>query len=254
MDTIVDDSDQNDSGVGSDVDKSDVAPVKTTEQTAAEVERQTLARAETRYVKSLRVVMVGVLLAMTLAISLLTCLYSRYVEQEEFEAHYAAISLTLVDNFHDSFERRLSALDGLGTGITSYAKNTQQIFPNVTVMDFEVMGAIARIQADSAYIIYMPVVTDETRAGFEAYAEETFPHYVQSFYAEHGMRAQQDTKYGYVEVDIEGDSSNGSGDNGDENDGDGSTRKLHARYDVPHDTVHRIYGDQVRTKKTRYFI
>ena len=201
--------------------------VQGTKRQAAEEERQTLAKAETQAVWRVRIVMMFILLSMTIAISVVTYRYSRQVEQDEFTSHYESVSLTLVENFHDSFERRLAALDGLSSAITSHAKSSGSTFPNVTMPDFEVLGATARIQADSAYIIWLPLVTDDTRAGFEAYAVEQQGHVMPAFLNERNLRMQQDAKYGYTD--------------NDPNVGP-ATRKLHARHDVPHENVHRVWG------------
>jgi hypothetical protein len=68
--------------------------------------------------------------------------------------------------------RRLGAINSMATAITSYALDTKQTFPFVTIPHFEIRGSDLRIQADAAIILWTPLVTDETRVAWEDYALE----------------------------------------------------------------------------------
>jgi hypothetical protein len=60
----------------------------------------------------------------------------------------------------------------------------------------ELRGANTRILADGLLIYYTPLVTNENRKGWEAYATENHGLFMQSFLAESELRARQDAAFG----------------------------------------------------------
>ena len=69
-------------------------------------------------------------------------------------------------------------------------------FPNVTIPNFEVLASNCRVQAGGVLVNYMPLVTDETRAGWEAYANEARNWIYPAFQSEMELVAQQDAQFG----------------------------------------------------------
>lgn len=163
---------------------------------AAKATRQSLARQETRAVTALRYAVLLVLLCTALGVSLATFFYSRSVEQDSFQAEFESVAVTTLRSFVEAVEHRLTAMDAVGSGVTSHAKSSGETFPNVTVPDFEIKGATLRTQTDSIYSFWLPLVTDDTRAGFEAYTQQTQMHMFQSYMAEEGLRQYQDAYFG----------------------------------------------------------
>jgi hypothetical protein len=81
----------------------------------------------------------------------------------------------------------------MATAITSYALDTKQAFPFVTVPNFEIRGSDLRVQADSLTVQWMPLVTDETRTAWEEYTLTNRAQIDEAF--------EQDTKRSKIQDD-----------------------------------------------------
>ena len=217
---------------------------------AAKATRQSLARGETKAVKCLRYLVLTVLLATAIGVSLATLFYSRSVEQDSFQAEFESVAVVTIRSFVEAVEHRLTAMDAMAAGVTSHALSSGETFPNVTVPDFEVKGATLRTQTDSIYSFWLPLVTDETRKGFEAYTKMKQGHMFQSYMAEEGLRQYQDASFGInktetqatdqqaEETEAEAEISPGGG---------GARRELHPGPMEVHPTIHdEIWGFDVR--------
>ena len=166
--------------------------------------REVLAKQENKAVAWLRVLVFFVLLVTAILVSVGTYLYTRNDEEEDFEHDFSANAAKVIEAFHDAVDQKLGAAGTLSTTITSIAISTGATFPNVTIPDIEVRskgwptyqqqglrirkstndkcplfaslnkfhGSNARIGADSALYFWLPLVTDETRKGWEAYAAD----------------------------------------------------------------------------------
>jgi hypothetical protein len=135
-----------------------------------ETDYKTLARRETKVVKVLRVLVLVLLFVMATLTSVGVYFYTSNEETLNFESGYKANAQRIVESFHDAVERRLEAMNSMSTTITSYSLDTKQSFPFVTIPHFEIRGSDLRVQADTTNIIWMPLVTDETRDAWEEYA------------------------------------------------------------------------------------
>jgi hypothetical protein len=138
-----------------------------------------------------------------IGVSLATFYYSRFVEEDSFEAQFDSVAVVTLKSFVEAVESDLKAMDSLASGITSHALNSGETFPNVTVPDWEVKGATLRVQTDGMYLFWLPLVTDEDRAGYEEYTKLKQAHLLQSFVAEEGFRAQQDAYFGLGGEDVD---------------------------------------------------
>lgn len=173
--------------------------VENLQQVAAKNTRKNLARSETKAVSCLRYVVLSVLLATAIGVSVATYMYSRRVEQRSFSSEFEGVAATTLRSFAEAVEHRLAAMDVLATGITSYALDSGEVFPNVTVPDWEVKGGQLRTQTDGIYSFFLPLVTDETRAGYEAYCKVKQGQLFQGYVAEESMRVYQDKLFGIEE-------------------------------------------------------
>jgi hypothetical protein len=135
-----------------------------------EPDDKTLARGETKVVKVLRVSVLVLLLVTATLTSVGVYIYTSNEETLNFESGYQAGAQRIVESFHDAVERRLGAVNSMATAITSHSLDTEQAFPFVTIPNFEIRGSDTRVQADATGIIWMPLVTDETRDAWEEYA------------------------------------------------------------------------------------
>ncbi|CAB9524168.1 Receptor-type guanylate cyclase gcy [Seminavis robusta] len=232
---------------------------------AARETRESLAREETRAVSCLRWVVLLVLLATAASVSVITFFYSRRVEEEQFLAEFASVAAMTLRSFVEAVEHKMGAMDTMATGITSYALASGETFPNVTVPDYEIKGASIRTQTDSIYSFWLPLVTDETRAGYEAYCWPRQQHFLKSYMQEEGLRQYQDAMFNISrpetrsaetkaedatakeEQRMEQQQQQQKHDHGDgskhTHGDDGSRRDLHVAPPPIHETLHeRIWG------------
>jgi Adenylate and Guanylate cyclase catalytic domain len=73
--------------------------------------------------------------------------------------------------------------------------------PNVTIPDFELRGANARIQAAGVMIYWLPLVTDESSAGWEEYSKANHNWLMEAFARETQWKASQDAAFGLEAYD-----------------------------------------------------
>jgi hypothetical protein len=175
----------------------------TTKDKAAHDTKRTLARRETRHVSLLRYVFVLILLVTALGASLATYYYAAKVEQDNFQSEFDNVAEVTQRSFVEAVQRRLHALDVFSSGITSHALNPSNTdaFPNVTVPDWEVKGAQLRTQTDGVFVIWLPLVTDETRAGYEAYTQHMQGQLFQSYGKEEMARQYQDMHFNITKME-----------------------------------------------------
>ena len=163
---------------------------------AAKDTRKNLARQESQAVTCLRYVVLLVLLTTATGASVAAYYYARGVEENSFDAEFASVAIVVLRSFVEAFEQKISSMDAMATGITSHAKATGEVFPNVTVPDYEVKGGTVRTQTDSIFMFWLPLVTDENRQGYEEYTKMQQAHLFQSYMTEEGLRQYQDAVFG----------------------------------------------------------
>jgi hypothetical protein len=179
-------------------------------KSVSEHEFASLAKRETHQVKILRW-LVLVLLLTTATLSAVGVYYfTKNLEKNNFEADYQVNALKIIESFQEHVARKLGAINSLATAITSYALDTQQNFPMVTIPNFAMRGSDLRVQADAVIIHWMPLVTNETRSAWEDYA---FKHRFQideEFAEDKRQRTAQDAFFGMSEEETSGGKVGGS--------------------------------------------
>jgi hypothetical protein len=88
--------------------------------------------------------------------------------------------------------------------MTSHAIASGSTFPNVTVPDFEVHADATPVLSRAPFVQYLPLVTDEIRKEWEAYATENQGHLIPAFAKEMGLKGVQDAKYNITKPYEEG--------------------------------------------------
>jgi class 3 adenylate cyclase len=166
-----------------------------TVQGESAVERATLARNENRIVAWTKAVVFVVLLVSTVLVCVSVARYIRADQKKDFELAFAADSAKLLDSFQDSIEQTLEAVNALSVSITSHALATGSVFPNVTLPHFGIRFADSRILSHAVFIQYHPIVTDETRAGWEAYQIENRDTYDESLETQTFLLDYQDKQF-----------------------------------------------------------
>jgi len=171
---------------------SDLIPM-TAKQRAAMDTKKRLARSETNVIKFLRTFTILVLFLATVGTSIFVYMRVNQIEGKKFEAEFMAQALKMHEGVQLNIEKKLSSIDALSLSVTSHALSGDG-FPNVTIPDFEVRGASTRTLGDMLMVYFLPVVTNETRLGWEAYARQEQVHNLQSFNKENSYRTAQDEK------------------------------------------------------------
>jgi class 3 adenylate cyclase len=157
-----------------------------------DMERKTLARKENKAVFWSRIVVFVVLL--TTAALVITFVYkiTSRAQQNSFEISFESDSLKVLDSFYQSIERMMDASDALSISYTSYALSSGLTFPNVTLPDYQLRTVNTRIMSEAVVFNYHPLVTDETRKGWEAYAIDNRAQFNVSAATEFGWIQYQD--------------------------------------------------------------
>lgn len=139
----------------------------------AQLERQQLAaKSGTKAVSRLRLLAFLVLLVTAMIVCIGVFWYTYQDEQADFEYIFESSAQRVMQSFHDSVCRLLVGMDALSVAITSYALDTNATFPFVTVPHMELRGASTRILTKSVATNYVPLVSDEDRLEWEAYATQ----------------------------------------------------------------------------------
>jgi hypothetical protein len=161
-----------------------------------ETDYKTLARRETKVVNVLRVLVLVLLFVTATLTSVGVYFYLSKEETQHFESTYQANAERIVESFHDAVGRRLGAINSMATSITSYSLDAKQTFPFVTIPNFAIRGSDLRVQADAASILWMPLVTDETRVAWEEYALINRSQVDEAFLEDAKGRETQDEEFG----------------------------------------------------------
>ena len=222
-------------GSSVDLEHHDAAAVVPTTKLAADQERQTLARQETRVVMALRIVVLLVLLCTGVAMSWWTYSYTRNLEEEDFAASFSSAAQAVLESFHDAMNNNFGSVDALSAAVTEHALTTDQSFPNVTFPGFHVLAAATRVMTNAIYVFYIPLVTDATRRGYEAYCQEEQGYLFPAFFEQQTLVAVQDAYFGLEPAPLPGQRNR--------------NRNLHFNLEDQHPTIHaEIFGSEVSTE------
>lgn len=125
----------------------------------------------TRRINAFRLLSLVLLLSIATSASVLVYVSSAEAERREFRRDFDAQAQFMVQALQTKMPAKLGALATLADTITAHAAATNQNFPRVSVPDFAVLASHVRVQADAWTVQYSPVVTDQTRADWEAYTQ-----------------------------------------------------------------------------------
>jgi hypothetical protein len=169
-----------------------------------ETDDEILVRSETRVVNVLRVLVLLLLLIMATLTSTGVYFYTSNDEKQKFEVGYQANAERIIESFHDAVERRLGAINSMATSITSYSLDAKQTFPFVTIPNFEIRGSDLRVQSGANSILWLPLVTDETRVAWEEYALINRFQIAEAFLEDERQREKQDEEFGLTNTSSTG--------------------------------------------------
>jgi hypothetical protein len=129
-----------------------------------------LAKHETQHVKVLRTIVAIVLVLSTVGITLAIYFYVRHSEQSDLDIGYASDTDRILDGIGMSIHDSLGAMASLGTMMISFARQTNQTFPFVTMPLFAVTASRFLTLTAGIQLSIQPVVTSTQRLQWEEYA------------------------------------------------------------------------------------
>ena len=162
---------------------------------ARDEERKTLARKEGKAVRNWRIAVFAVLVSTAALVSTSCFLYMKNDQDDDFKQEFKSLANKLLESYYHTVERKLEALDALSVAYSSYAHDTGATWPNVTLPDIEVRGAGVRVLSETAVINFYPLVTDETREGWEAYQIANRDYFDEAFASGVYQRENQDALF-----------------------------------------------------------
>ena len=186
--------------------------IESTKQRAAKLERQQLAKQETSAVFWIRIIYFVILVSTAVLVSLGAYLYTARDEEEDFQHAYDSSAERVIQSFHGSVANLLAGVDAFSVAVTSYALNAGENFPNVTVPDIELRGAITQVMTKGVGITWFPLVNEDDRLGWEAYATEMQGQQMKSFDAENRYIWFQDEMLGLEATNVWVPSSDNGGE------------------------------------------
>jgi len=133
-------------------------------------EADIIAHKSAKTVFYLKIFVLFVLVAAAAMVGAAVYLTTSNGEQESFERAFENNAVKVFDTFKFNVERKLGALDKFSIDFTSVAVATGATFPNVSLPDFAYAASSITSLSDAVSIMYLPLVTEETRPGWEAYS------------------------------------------------------------------------------------
>jgi hypothetical protein len=195
----------------------------------------------TRAVVVLRATVFVLLVLTATLLSVGVFYYTKSNEQAHFQDDFERNARLVLDAFEEAVEHRLGAINTMANSITSHALATNQTFPMVTIPDFALRGADFRIQATAPVMHWLPLVSDDNRDAWEAYALENRFQIDEAFQQDQEMRQRQDEMLGF-DSGASGGTGGGSGiiqpppppprDNNTLDDGTGYHPRIHSYGEV----------------------
>lgn len=129
-----------------------------------------LAHQETRTVRLLRMIVILSILVTATVCSYLVYLFTHNVEVSEFEETFYDHAEQITNTVHRNAQHKLEAIASIALMIQAYALDSGSTWPNVTVPYFESHIMASQSLTDAYGVQLFPIVTKETRAGWEEYS------------------------------------------------------------------------------------
>lgn len=145
-----------------------------------------------RVVARVRYIVFFVLLAVTIAVSFSVYHYTKNEELDAFENHFAEQAGKVIQAFKFNAVRRLEALEAFSLQITSHAISSNSTFPFVTLPDFERHATYTLQLAEVVALLTFPIITQETRADWEAYSRANQGWLVEGLSIQHSAGNDED--------------------------------------------------------------
>jgi hypothetical protein len=155
-----------------DVDESSTASARAKRKEKTLREKNIFAKRETRNINRLRAIAMFVLGIATLSVAIIVFFKVRYSENIRFYTAYYLDAEKVLLSMGYSIQSNLGVMDSFASTILSFAKQTNQTFPNVTIPNFAIKASKLLTLSAGFQISLQPVVTADQRLGWEEYAVE----------------------------------------------------------------------------------
>jgi hypothetical protein len=172
---------------------------KKNKETSEEIDAAdtSFARSDSRRVLILRVVLLLVWITAACVVSYGVYWYTEDTQVNEFETQFQTHAERILESFEAFQSRKLVGLSAMATSIRTHAKYANQTFPFVTFPDIAVAGSDIRVLTESFFIVWAPLVTEENRAEWEAYAFQHRHKIDEDFEQDSYLRQKQDSELGF---------------------------------------------------------
>ena len=128
---------------------------------------------ETQWVIFFKILLITVFSTAAICVSVATYYHVKREETHGFETQFNDFATHMIQTFYHSTNVKMWTANLVGVTITSYAKHSGEVFPNVTLDGWKPAIAGALRLADSSIITYAPILnTEEELSQWEAYAVE----------------------------------------------------------------------------------
>jgi hypothetical protein len=133
-------------------------------------EKNIFAKKETRNINRLRAIAIFALWVAALTVAIVIFFKVRYSENIMFYTAYYLDAENVILNMGYSIQNNLGVMDTFASTILSFAKHTNQTFPNVTIPNFGIKASKLLTISAGFRVSLQPVVTADQRLGWEEYA------------------------------------------------------------------------------------
>ena len=137
---------------------------------SANEQHAALAKNETKYVCISRAIVLLVLLGSAAGVSAFVYQYTHNDEVSEFKETFFEYAEQITRTVHRNTQHKLEATAAIALQVQAHAISSGSIWPNVTIPFFEERIMATQSLTDAYGVQLFPIVTHETRVGWEAYS------------------------------------------------------------------------------------
>jgi hypothetical protein len=101
-----------------------------------------------------------------------TYFYTTNAETDEFEKQFNEDAIKVLQSLGESLDKAIAGVDAMVLNMLSYARDTNQTWPYVTIPDFEARSAKFLALTNAVVFLQFMLITPETRDKWEAYTAE----------------------------------------------------------------------------------
>jgi hypothetical protein len=134
--------------------------------------RPSIAKQETKTVRTFRIVLIVALVASTVGVAAAVYLYTTGNERVQFEAAFQVNSIKVLEGVGRGVERTLASLDEFQNGLLTDARASNQTWPFVVIPKFGIRATKARRMGEGMYMSVHPLVKRHQRDEWENFTLE----------------------------------------------------------------------------------